>query len=180
LPECEIQVVDDAGRPVLPGEPGEVVIRTPWRTCGYLSAPSPFREFGFGDDSAYFTGDRGRFLRDGSLVLLGRIDDQVKIRGVRVEPAGVAAVLAEHPQVTACAVLARACEPHPRLTAYVVGSAERATLRRYLAERLADAQAPTEFHFVPELPTTANGKLDRSRLADLLASPASAAVQQGE
>ena len=180
LPECEVRVVDDAGHPVAPGEPGEVVIRTPWRTRGYLSGPSPFRSDGFGDESVYFTGDRGRFLRDGNLALLGRIDDQVKIRGVRVEPAGVAAVLAGHPQVTACAVLARACEPHPRLTAYVVGSAERATLRRYLAERLADAQVPTEFHFVPELPTTANGKLDRSRLADLLANRVADSAQLGE
>lgn len=180
LPECEVQVVDAGGSPVPPGEPGEVVIRTRWRTRGYLSAPSPFRADQTGKEAAYFTGDRGRILRDGNLVLLGRIDDQVKIRGVRVEPAGVAAVLAGHPDVAACAVLARAAEPHPRLIAYVVGTAERSALRQYLGERLADAQVPTEFHFVPELPTTANGKLDRSRLADLLTSSAVPGAPSGQ
>lgn len=178
LPECEILVLDEDGRPVPPGEPGEVVIRTRWRTLGYLSGAPAFRPNPLGDDEddlVYPTGDRGRWLRDGSLALLGRLDDQVKIRGVRVEPAGVASVLAAHPAVAACAVLAHTDGVQPRLSAFVVASAGRSELRAYLAERLADAMVPTEFVFLPELPTTPNGKLDRLRLADLLAGPATEA-----
>jgi amino acid adenylation domain-containing protein len=172
LPDCDILILDETGRPVVKGEAGEVAIRTSWRSLGYLSGPSPFRPGPDGGEPVYRSGDRGRLLADGNLMLLGRLDDQVKIRGVRVEPAGVAAVLAGHPAVRACAVLALAGEPHPRLVACVVGEAERADLRHYLAERLADAQVPTEFHFLADLPVTANGKLDRARLLERLAAPA--------
>lgn len=171
LPECEIHILDEAGRPVPPGEPGEVVIRTPWRALGHLDGTSPFRRNPSRDDPAdllHFTGDRGHLLADGNLALLGRLDDQVKIRGVRVQPAGVAAVLATHPAVAACAVLARTAAAEPGLAAFVVGDVGRAELRHHLAERLADAMVPGEFHFLPELPHTGNGKLDRARLAELL------------
>lgn len=171
LPDCDILILDEAGRPVAEGEAGEVAIRTPWRSLGYLSSPSPFQPAPGGGEPIYRTGDRGRLLPDDNLMLLGRLDDQVKIRGVRVEPAGVAAVLAGHPAVNACAVLALAGDPHPRLVACVVGEAERGELRRYLAERLADAQVPTEFHFLADLPVTGNGKLDRVRLLERLAAP---------
>lgn len=172
LPECEILVLDEAGRPVREGEPGEVAIRTRWHALGYLSGPSPFEPDPSGTDArVYRTGDRGRRLADGNLVLLGRLDEQVKIRGVRVEPAGVAAVLAGHPEVRGCAVLALAGDPQPRLAACVTGRVERSELRHYLAERLADAMIPTEFHFLTELPLTASGKVDRVRLLARLAAP---------
>lgn len=174
LPECEILLLDEAGNPATPGEAGEVAIRTPWRSLGYLHGDTPFRPGPAGDDAEdrlYPTGDRGRWLADGNLALLGRIDDQVKIRGVRVEPDGVAAVLAQHPAVAACAVLALPGNPQPRLTAFVVGAVERTELRRHLGERLADAMIPTEFVFLAELPCTANGKLDRARLIGLAAAP---------
>ncbi len=171
LPDCDILILDEDGRPVAEGEAGEVAIRTPWRSLGYLEGPSPFRPEPDGGEPVYRTGDRGRRLPDGNLMLLGRLDDQVKIRGVRVEPAGVAAMLAGHPAVEACAVLALAGAPHPRLVACVVGEVERTELRRYLAERLADAQVPTEFHFLADLPVTGNGKLDRIRLLERLAAP---------
>lgn len=175
LPGCDILILDEEGLPVADGQPGEVAIRTPWRTLGYLSAPSPFQPDPVGGPTPiYRTGDRGRRLPDGNLMLLGRLDDQVKIRGVRVEPTGVAAVLAGHPAVHACAVLALAGDPHPRLVACVAGTGERGDLRRYLAERLSDAQIPTEFHFLDDLPITANGKVDRVRLLERLAAPAPA------
>ena len=115
LPQTQALVLNATGQLCGIGELGEVVLRTPFRTLGYVNAPeemrrhfvpNPFRE-GDPSDLLYYTGDRGRYRPDGSLDLLGRLDDQVKIRGVRVEPGEVKAVLEEHPAVQACFVMGR-------------------------------------------------------------------------
>jgi len=95
LPQTQALVLNAAGKPCGIGELGEVVLRTPFRTLGYVNAPGEMRRhfvpnpFRGGDpsDLLYYTGDRGRYRPDGSLDLVGRPDDQLKIRGVRVEPA---------------------------------------------------------------------------------------------
>ena len=153
------------------GEPGEIAIRTPFRSRGYLNAreeearrfvSNPFTADA--DDVLYLTGDRGVYGADGLLEFRGRLDEQVKIRGVRVEPMEVAATLRGHPDVAACAVVVR----EERLVAYVVprpAAAENvAALREFLAQRLIGAMVPSAFVFLPELPLTANHKLDRERL----------------
>jgi acyl-CoA synthetase (AMP-forming)/AMP-acid ligase II len=116
------------------GEPGEIVIRTPFRTLGYLDPPqegagrfipNPFRQDP--EDLLYRTGDRGRYRTDGLLEILGRIDGQVKIRGVRVEPAEIESALRGHPDVREVAVVARQDEPgRQELAAYVVPRPARA------------------------------------------------------
>jgi acyl carrier protein len=98
----------------------------------------------------------------------------VKIRGVRIEPAEITAILAQHPKVKACFVTA--CkDPHGdnTLAAYVVGSADGATigdLRSFLVERLPTVMVPSVFVFLDALPITRNGKVDRRALppADFL------------
>ena len=72
----------------------------------------------------YRTGDLACMDGNGVLSYLGRIDEQVKIRGVRVETGEVEAVLARHPAVRDCAVLARTDDgAAAELVAYVVGEA---------------------------------------------------------
>src|SRR5213078_1696962 len=97
-----------------PEQLGEIVIRTPYRSLGYLDAAgdprpafvaNPFT--GDPDDLVYRTGDRGRYRIDGTLEIHGRLDDQIKILGVRIEPSEVGAMLATHPSVRACIVVAR-------------------------------------------------------------------------
>jgi amino acid adenylation domain-containing protein len=159
------------------GEPGEIVLRTPLRTLGYVNAPAeqarrffpnPWRQDP--SDLLYRTGDRGRYRPDGQLEILGRLDDQVKIRGVRVEPAEVAAQISRHPDVRGCAVLLRHVAGEPALVAYVAGmpdSPESAIeLRAHVARALPPAMVPAQFVFLPVLPLTANGKVDRAALPD--------------
>src|SRR5207253_3491888 len=100
---------------------------------------------------------------------LGRLDDQVKIRGVRVEPAEVTAILARHPAVESCVVVAKKNErDETYLVAYTVASEhEKATstqLRSYLIEQLPAAMVPSVFVFLDHLPLTPNGKVDRGAL----------------
>ncbi|MEO8192199.1 MAG: non-ribosomal peptide synthetase, partial [Acidobacteriota bacterium] len=176
LPQTQALVLGAAGRLCGIGEVGEIVIRTPFRTLGYMNSPeeqrarfvpNPFRADPA--DLMYRTGDRGRYRLDGSLGILGRLDDQVKVRGVRVEPAEVASVLSRHPAVRACAVVARKTESGEiALGGYVVTAGKdreiSAELRANLTSILPAAMVPSAFVFLDALPLTANGKLDRAAL----------------
>ena len=175
LPQSQALVLSEEGRLCGVNEQGEIVLRTPFMTRGYVNAPEEqsrrFIANPFGSDPGdlvYRTGDLGRYRPDGSLMVLGRLDHQIKIRGVRIEPEEVTAVLSRHPQVRACAVVGRALDPQPMaLVAYVVaGQAETsgAALRSYLAERLPAPLVPSAFVFLERLPLTPNGKLDHHGL----------------
>ena len=157
------------------GETGEIVIRTPFRTLGYVNAteqsarffPNPFT--GDKNDLLYRTGDRGRYRPDGRLEILGRLDQQVKIRGVRVEPAEVDAIILRHPSVAASIVVPiKNQQGENALVAYIVSSSsetfEARPLREYLEEHLPSALVPTYFVSLEKLPLTANGKVDRRNL----------------
>ncbi|MFF2505877.1 amino acid adenylation domain-containing protein [Streptomyces sp. NPDC058067] len=98
--------------------PGELYITGTGLALGYLGDPARTAERfvthpGTGQ-RMYRTGDIGRYLRDGSIELLGRIDDQVKIRGHRVEPGELAAVIETHPSVASAAVVVTGDDPAAR------------------------------------------------------------------
>ncbi len=174
LPDSQVLVLNSHGALCGIGEVGEIVIRTPLRSLGYLGLPeetarrfrsNPWRDDA--DDKLYFTGDLSRVRPDGALEILGRLDDQVKIRGVRIEPAEVMAVLARHPAVRQCAVLPRGGpDGQTQLVAYVVSAVAVGAdaLRTHLAAQLPQAYVPSAFVWLDELPTLPNGKVDRARL----------------
>jgi amino acid adenylation domain-containing protein/thioester reductase-like protein len=178
LPQTQALVLSPERRLCGIGEVGEIAIRTPFRSLGYLGLPAengsrfprnPFRPGAGEEDRIYLTGDRGRVLPDGTLEVLGRVDDQIKIRGVRVEPGEVSAALSSHPGVRSCFVLGRRDEAgEGQLVAYVVAEREdaelEAELRAYLGRRLPLAMMPAAFVFLPRLPLTPNGKVDRRAL----------------
>ncbi|HEX4953895.1 MAG TPA: amino acid adenylation domain-containing protein [Thermoanaerobaculia bacterium] len=177
LPESQALVLAE-GRLCGIGEPGEIALRTPFRTLGYLNAeeetrqrfvPNPYTDDP--KDRLYLTGDRGRFRPDGALEILGRMDHQVKILGVRIDPNEVAAVLGRHPKVAAAAVVALTAPGRgPSLAAYVVARDPAPSLTRELREHalrcLPAAAVPATFTFLADLPITANGKLDRKALPE--------------
>jgi amino acid adenylation domain-containing protein len=177
LPQTQALVLAGGGRLCGLGEIGEIVLRTPFRSLGYLDnpeesrlrfRPNPFREEDE-DDLLYFTGDRGRYRLDGSLDILGRLDEQVKIRGVRVEPAEIRAALGRHPAVGESAILVREHRGDQRLVAFLVlrpgAVLDADALRRHLRQELPEAMVPSTFVALDALPLTPNGKLDRRALA---------------
>ena len=114
LPQTQALVLNAKGKLCGIGEVGEIVIRTPFRSLGYINASeegqkrfkkNPFSEIE--NDLLYYTGDRGRYSIDGSLEILGRIDRQVKIRGVRIELGEIESILNTHPQVKQAVVVVR-------------------------------------------------------------------------
>jgi amino acid adenylation domain-containing protein len=114
----QLIVLGADGRPAGVGELGEVVIRSRYLASGYTDPELTRRRFqatghGDGDDRMFRTGDFGRYLPDGAVVLAGRADDQVKVRGFRVELGEVEAILLAHPGVRAVFVTASSADDEP-------------------------------------------------------------------
>ena len=176
LPQTQALVLSRDNQLCSIGEPGEIVLRTPFRSLGYINnheenrkrfVKNPFRDDE--KDQLYYTGDSGRYRPDGMLEFLGRLDDQVKIRGVRVEPNEVTVTLARHPEVDSCFVTNKRDEQsQTRLVAYVVITEQSKTtvseLRAYLRKELPDYMIPSAFVFLDALPLTTRGKVDRRAL----------------
>jgi amino acid adenylation domain-containing protein len=173
---ARVYVLDGGLRPVPVGIPGELCTGGAGVARGYLDRPEltaarfvPDALAGEPGRRMYRTGDRARWLPDGTLEFLGRLDAQVKIRGFRVEPGEVEAALGAHPQVREAAVVVREDVPGDRrLVAYAVaaeGAAPSwAELRAYLKTRLPEYMLPSACVALAELPLTPSGKLDRRAL----------------
>jgi len=126
--------------------------------------PNPFVD----GDVLYRTGDQVRLREDGLVEFVGRTDGQVKIRGYRIELTEIESVLARHPSIASCIVVARADFPgEKRLVAYFVGNGVEVhapQLRAHLAAALPPYMVPTRYVQLDELPLTSNGKADRRAL----------------
>ncbi len=119
--------------------------------------------------STYATGDRAAVV-DGIVHYLGRVDNQLNLGGVRVEPEEIERVLAGVPGVRTAVVTVSA---GLRLAAWVAadgGLEPESALRDTAADALPPLWRPTVYRFRAELPQTANGKIDRSAVAELEAS----------
>ncbi|MEW6367291.1 MAG: non-ribosomal peptide synthase/polyketide synthase [Acidobacteriota bacterium] len=183
LPQTQGLVLGDDGRLCGIGEPGEIFVRTPFRTLGYLNTPEENRlrfvanPFGNDpDDLLYRSGDRGRYRPDGSLEILGRFDHQVKIRGVRVELSEIEAALSKHPDLQGTAVIASEdVLGNKRLVAYVACSPQEqptsGELRSFLRGMLPEYLIPSVFVTMAALPLTSSGKVDRRALPEPAQGP---------
>lgn len=169
-------ILDESLEPVAPGQAGELCLGGALVGRGYRNQPElTSRRFVTYETATgerlrlYRTGDRAVVLESGELAFLGRLDDMVKIRGYRIEPGEIEAWLNRFPGIEAAVVTARDVgDGGPALVAYVVAARDAAlsagSIREFLAARLPDYMVPALFVSVPELPTTANGKIDKSAL----------------
>jgi acyl-coenzyme A synthetase/AMP-(fatty) acid ligase/acyl carrier protein len=173
-PECSAELRDDHGSKLPPGQTGEITVSSECLSAGYWKrAELNAAKYVVGEDQKrYFrSGDLGRFTPDGLLYQKGRSDFQVKIRGMRVDLAGIEAVLHDHPGVKQAVVVGRARKDnHMELVAYIVATGHRTTGRseiyQFLAAKLSPDQIPARFVFLESFPLTHTHKVDRKALPD--------------
>jgi long-chain acyl-CoA synthetase len=169
MPCAEVRVMDDEGREVAPGEPGEIWIAGPMVVPGYWNdATTTGLEFCGG---YWKSGDIGSIDAHGYLRVFDRKKDLINRGGYKVYCAEVESVLSLHPAVAESALIA---QPDPVLGekahAFVFRSDPSCTaeeLRAHCARHLADYKLPDYFSFVDQpLPRNANGKLLKRQLRE--------------
>jgi len=176
IPNTSVWILDDRGRQVPIGVPGELFTGGDGLALGYLDDPARtaekfvFRVIGdSGGERLFRTGDLARWLPDGTIEFLGRGDRQVKIRGCRVEPGEVEVVLADHPSVGACKVAAWGDGAgDKKLVAWVApvagGTIDRRGIMEFLTGKLPPFLCPDVIVVLDALPLTPNGKVDMAAL----------------
>jgi non-ribosomal peptide synthetase-like protein len=179
LPGYRLYILDEAQRPVPPGEKGELYVAGETLARGYFKRPDLTAErfveiAGLLPDPSqplrlYRTGDLVRRSDDGELEFFGRIDSQVKIRGYRVELAEIETVLLQHPQVRSASVKLCSRDGLQELAAYVLlrdgaDTLDRGSVLAELEARLPPYMIPGHLDVLPEFPLLASGKVDRARL----------------
>jgi acyl-CoA synthetase (AMP-forming)/AMP-acid ligase II len=175
IPGTEAWIEDDAGARLPPGEVGELVVRGAHVMQGYWNDPAAtaerLRPGRWPWERVLATGDLFRQDEEGYLYFVGRRDDILKSRGEKVAPREVEAVLHAAEGVRMAAVVGAPDRLLGQaIVAYVVPHEEAkltpAQLRRHCATHLEDYMVPARIELRDQLPTTPNGKVDRSRLAE--------------
>jgi amino acid adenylation domain-containing protein len=190
LPGCDVAIMTPGSwQPCPDGEIGEIVIRTPYRSAGYLGVnqTDTFPVNPFTDnpaDRVYRTGDLGRIDGQGQLWVQGRIDDQVKVRGVRLTLGAIEDVIQSMRGVSQAKVIdSHAPDGNIVLTAFVVSDGPHGpdgpTIRRTVAAHLPSAAVPTAIHTVDQIPLLPGGKTDRVLLREQAQDLTASAPAQG-
>jgi acetyl-CoA synthetase len=181
VPGVTVDVVDDQGVTVAPGESGLLVITEPWPSMlrGIWGDRERYVEtyWGrFGD--RYFAGDGARRDDDGDIWLLGRVDDVMNVSGHRLSTAEIESALISNPLVAESAVVGASDETTGQaVVAFVVLRNKKkesvtpeeavARLRAHVADRIGAIARPRTVVLVDELPKTRSGKIMRRLLRDV-------------
>lgn len=174
----ELLLVDAARQVLRDVDSGEIAVRSAHLSLGYVRAGeviAPKEDHAFGDEDGspiYYTGDHGRRLADGSILMLGRKDDQVKVRGHRVDLSEVTGALLAHPSVQSGVALPVGEGAELRIVAFVQArpGAARSDFATFLAERLPHHMRPHEIRWLDAIPLLPNGKIDRATLKGAVAN----------
>lgn len=169
--ECELRLVDEAGEPVPPGQPGEIQWRCADKSYGYLNDKEA-TTVAFTQDRFYRTGDLGSLDECGRLRIVGRVKDMIIRGGRNISPRLIEEMVMRHPQVMEVSVASypdavlgeRAC-------AFVVLQAGATMTLTSLVEFLRGEhmpiwQMPERLELLEELPKSAGGKVIKNKLRE--------------
>ncbi len=178
IPETDILVLDDEGRPVGPDEAGELVHRGPTVALGYYNDPEataarfkPDPEAPHAPHRVVYSGDLVRRDADGYLRFVSRRDQMIKTHGFRVSPEEVETALLRSPLVDEVIVHG---EPHEVFGAHLVvhvvpaeASLDEEALLTWCRGALPRYQWPGRLVVHARFPRTSSGKVDRKRVRAL-------------
>jgi benzoate-CoA ligase family protein len=170
VPGYEAAIVDDEGRPVPRGEIGNLRVRGDSTMAYYWNQHDKTRATLFGPWIQ--TGDKYWQDEDGYFWYAGRSDDMLKVGGIWVSPVEVEATLVKHPAVLEAAVVGREDEEgliKPQAFVVLKDPAQASpalaeALKVFVKDHIAPYKYPRWIEFVPELPKTATGKIQRFKL----------------
>ncbi len=173
IPTTTCYLFDRSLRIVPAGTTGEIYVGGEGVGRGYLNRPeltaerfvtNPYQP----TERLYASGDLAYRRGDGRMIYVGRIDNQVQVRGFRVELGEVKTHLLHHPDIVDTEIIGTSLREGSgvELVAYVVtrNPVSVESMRRHLVRELPDYMVPSLFVNLPELPLTANGKVDRRAL----------------
>jgi benzoate-CoA ligase family protein len=176
VPGYAVRIVDEEGRDVPQGEIGDLLVGGDSLATGYWNKHDRTKQAFRG--AWFFSGDKYYQDPDGFYMYCGRSDDMLKAGGQWVSPAEVEATLIQHAAVLECGVVGKGdrdglVKPY----AFVVlkpgqppGDALSRELQAFVRDKIAAYKYPRWIEFVPELPKTATGKIQRFRLRERLAA----------
>jgi len=177
VPGYELKILDDVGKPVAQGDAGDLYVKGDSALALYWAQHEKSKRSILGD--WFFTGDRYRVDGDGFYWYEGRSDDMIKVSGLWVSPIEIESALLEHPAVAESAVVGMSVDGFTKIKAFVIarqgvgaGDALVAELQEHCKSRLQRFQYPHLIEFVPELPKTVTGKIQRYKLREREAAPA--------
>jgi len=169
----EQRIVDiETGKPLPPGQEGEVRFRGPNVMRGYYKMPEETAE-SFDDEGFFRTGDMGREDGAGRLYITGRIKEMIIVGGENVFPREIEEVLNRHESVSASGAIGvaddvRGEQPWAFVELAEDQSFDESALRSWCREHLAGYKIPREIRVVEELPRGPTGKILRRELHDLI------------
>ena len=160
----EIRVISESGRPLPAGSEGEIAVRSPSMTDGYVDFPEETaRAF---RDGFYRTGDIGTFDGDGYLFIRGRKKLFINVSGNKVDPCEVENLLVTHERITEAAVVGVSeGAGGERVKAFVVADGLcRRDVADFCGGKLSAYKIPSKIEFVDSLPRSPAGKILREKL----------------
>jgi acyl-CoA synthetase (AMP-forming)/AMP-acid ligase II len=170
IPTVEIEIRDEDGKALAPGQRGEICVRGPQVSGEYLGKGSQLLEDGF-----FPTRDGGYLDEEGYLFLEGRIDDVIVRGGENLSPGEIEDVLLDHDAVADAAVVGVPDVQWGEAVAAAIvlkpgKSADADALREWVKARLRSSRVPERVEFVAELPYNETGKLLRRKVREALGS----------
>jgi long-chain acyl-CoA synthetase len=166
VPGTNVRLVDDAGKPVAPGEPGELIVNGPQVMQGYWNKPEETAKTI--KDGWLYTGDVAVMDEDGYFKIVDRKKDMILVSGFNVYPNEVEDAIAKMDAVLEVAVIGVPdAKSGEAVRAYIVPQEDGLTeeaVRAHCKQYLTDYKLPKAIEFRKELPKTPIGKILRKDL----------------